>query len=256
VIILFHIDKRGVKREVEKLGTDKKIIKGLKVAPVADTYKKTVWNLMDKLQEADAYSMAQWLVHIERWIDDHGKDVRTKYERGEIVFIELGAMNFGYEASYEHPAIIIANSYNTVLIAPCGSKTYGKGRKDVIDIPKRDTTGMVAHSTGLTSDSGIGVGGIRWISKNRILNRSGKVTNPLILDQIDEYLLSQLFFHNVLSAHHDNKIFELERKQHKLEDEMKEMKSILKQVEELLVAQSPELMKTFKSIASSRAKSD
>ncbi len=197
---------------------------------------------MDKLQEADAYSMAQWLVHVERWIDDHGKDQKAKYERGEIVFIELGAMNFGYEASYEHPAIVIANSYNTVLVAPCSSKTYGKGRRDVIDIPKSD-------ATGLTSDTGIGVGGIRWISKNRIMNRLGKVTNPIILDKIDEHLLKQLFFYNVISAHHHNEIMDLERKQDMLKAELDEMKSVLRSVEELLLTQSPELVESFKAIA-------
>ncbi|RJG23761.1 hypothetical protein [Paenibacillus thiaminolyticus] len=78
---MFPVDKRRVKREVEKLGSSKKTTKGLKVSLVADSYKKTIWNLMDKLQEADAYSMAQWLVHVERWIDDHGKETRAKYER-------------------------------------------------------------------------------------------------------------------------------------------------------------------------------
>ncbi|WP_310735664.1 type II toxin-antitoxin system PemK/MazF family toxin [Paenibacillus thiaminolyticus] len=162
-----------------------------------------------------------------------------------MVFIELGAMNFGYEASYEHPAIIIANSYNTVLLAPCSSKTYGRGRKDVIDLPKSDTT-------GLTSDSGIGVGGIRWISKNRILNRSGKVTNPIILEKVDEYLLNSLFFYKVLSAHHDNEIFDLKRKQSALKAELSDVKSVLKSVEELLLNHSPELLESFKEVAASK----
>ncbi|GGG07744.1 type II toxin-antitoxin system PemK/MazF family toxin [Paenibacillus aceti] len=138
---MFKIDKREVKQEVEKLGKNRKTTKGLQVTPIANPYKKAVWNLMDKLQESDAYSMVQWLIHVERWIDDHGKNVTARYSRGDIVFIELGAMNFGFEASYEHPAIVIANSYNTVLIAPCSSKTHGKGRRDVIDISITDTLG-------------------------------------------------------------------------------------------------------------------
>lgn len=243
---MFPIDKRKIKREVERLGdTNKKTVKGVNVPPVADAYKQSVWNLMDTLQGVDAYSMAQWLVHVDRWIDDIGKEVRTKYERGDIVFIELGAMNFGYEASYEHPAIVIANAYNTVLIAPCSSKSFGRGHRDVIDLPK-------TAATGLSEDTGVGVGGIRWISKNRILNRSGNVTNPIILDKIEAYLLNQLYFHKVLTAHLENQLFDLERKQNKLEAELEEKKSILISVEELLLRHSPELEGTFKEIASGK----
>jgi hypothetical protein len=47
---LFPVDKGRVKREVEKLGSSKKTTKGLKVSLVAESYKKTIWNLMDKLK--------------------------------------------------------------------------------------------------------------------------------------------------------------------------------------------------------------
>lgn len=45
---------------------------------------------------------------------------------------------------------------------------------------------LKSDATGLTSDTGIGVDGIRWISKNRIMNRLGSI--PLI-DDIELHFL-------------------------------------------------------------------
>ncbi|AZK45411.1 type II toxin-antitoxin system PemK/MazF family toxin [Paenibacillus lentus] len=243
---MFPIDKRNVKREVDRLGDHrKKIEKGFTVAYVAESYKKTIWNLMDTLQDADAYSMAQWLIHVDRWIDDRGKEIKAKYKRGEIINVELGAMNFGYEASYEHPAIVMANGYNRILIAPCSSKSFGKGHRDVIDMPRAD-------ATGLTENTGVGVGWTRWISKNRILDRIGVVKNIAILDRIDEYLMNELFYNKVLAAHYDNHIYDLEKKQRNLEAELEEMKSIIESIEELLLRHSPELYEQYREIASTK----
>lgn len=244
---MFPIDKRNVKREVDKLGDHrKKSEKGMNVPFVAESYKKSIWNLMDTLRGTDAYSMAQWLIHVDRWIDDRGKEIKAKYKRGEIVIVELGAMNFGYEASYEHPAIVMANGYNRILIAPCSSKSFGKEHRDVIDIPKTE-------ANGLTENTGVGVGWTRWVSKNRVLNRVGNVKNIAILDRIDEYLINQLFYNTVLTANHDNQIYDLETKQRRLETELEVMKSIMESVEELLLRHSPELYEQYMEIASAKS---
>ncbi|WP_158630125.1 type II toxin-antitoxin system PemK/MazF family toxin [Cohnella sp. AR92] len=242
--MLFRINKRDVKREVDRLGANKKTLKGLTVSPVANAYKQAVWNLTDTLQDADAYSLAQWLVHVERWIDDRGKNITATYNRGEILFVEFGAMNYGYEPSYEHPAIVLANAFNTILVAPCSSQTFGKGHRNVIDI-------TVTEATGLTNNTGIGIGGARWISKNRVLNRAGKVTNPVILDKLDEFLLNNLHFYQVVLAHHENEVYNLNREKKVVEDELETMKELLISVEDLISRFSPELLQQFKAIAAS-----
>ncbi len=243
---MFPIDKRAIKREVDRLGSPrKKEEKGLNVTLVAESYKKTVWNLMDTLQDIDAYTMYHWLLHMERWIKDSRRDLKTPYQRGEIVYVELGAMNFGYEASYEHPAIVMANSHNMVLVAPCSSQKFGKGHKDGIDIP-------VTEATGLTRNTGVSLSNIKWISKNRIVDRAGVVTNIVKLDQIDDYLMKQLYYSRVLDAHHDNEIFDLTREQIEQEKEIEALKSVLSSIEDMLTRHSPDLLDSFRDIAATK----
>jgi mRNA-degrading endonuclease toxin of MazEF toxin-antitoxin module len=248
---MFPIDRRKIKRDVKALGERKKYEKGLSVKDLADSYKMSVWNMMDMLQEKDAYTMLNWVVHVDRWIENFGIDVRTKYKRGDIVFVEWGAMNFGFEPSYEHPGLVIANAYNTVLVAPCSSQTFGKGHKGVFDLPK---TG----ARGLKEDTGVSANAVRWISKNRIVDHIGSVLDFKILDQVEEYLMNQLFFTLVVEAYHENEIFDLNRKMKSLNQQLMEIKnelrSFYRSVEELLQRRAPELLDAYRQVASSAPK--
>lgn len=224
---------------------------------------------MDTLHDKDAYTLMNWVIHIDRWIDNLSKDVKTKYNRGDIVYVEWGAMNFGYEPSYEHPGVIVANGYNTVLVAPCSSQTFGKGHNGVFDLPKTD-------ATGLTDDTGVSANAARWISKNRIINRAGSVLNIKVMDQVDEFLMNQTFFYKVVKASYENEIFDLNRDKASLEQELADVKtqledterqaekrlekltevkselhSFLRSVEDLLQNRAPELVDAYRQVANS-----
>lgn len=209
--------------------------------------------------------MLNWVIHVDRWIENFGLDVKTKYKRGDIVFVEWGSMNFGFEPSYEHPGLVIANAYNTVLVAPCSSQTFGKGHKGVFDLPK---TG----AKGLKEDTGVSANAARWISKNRIVDHVGSVLEFKILDQVEEYLMNQLFFTLIVEAYHENEIFDLNRKMKRLEKEFgdaekqskeysqqlmeikNELRSFYRSVEELLQRRAPELLDAYRQVASSAPK--
>ncbi|MGN7170833.1 type II toxin-antitoxin system PemK/MazF family toxin [Paenibacillus cellulositrophicus] len=263
---MFPIDKRTIKRDVDALGaSQKKRIKGLTVSTLADSYKNSTWNMMDTIHDSDAYTMLNWVLHIDRWINNIGKEYKTKYNRGEIVFVEWGAMNFGYEPSYEHPGVIIANAYNTVLIAPCSSQTYGKSINGIIDLP-------ITDATGLTDNSGVAANAVRWISKNRILNRLGIVSNKIILDQVEDYILKKVFYSNVNEGYYMNEIFDLKKEKAVLEidlentkeqlgktknhlSEMKdETRLLLDDIENLLKSKAPGILEAYKEVAGARQK--
>ncbi|MDE7120643.1 MAG: type II toxin-antitoxin system PemK/MazF family toxin [Oscillospiraceae bacterium] len=147
---------------------------------IYDSFKLSIWNMIDTLKDLSVYDMAQWINHIDRWIKNKNMENTKKYGRGCIVFVDLGAQNFRYEPSYTHPAVIIAETKNMVLIVPCSSKRYGKRNSGIIDATSAD---------GFSSNTGVQVDSFRWVHKNRIISEVGRAKGS-VLDKIDSYILS------------------------------------------------------------------
>lgn len=148
---------------------------------VFDAVKLVFLNLVDEILKFKVYDAAHWACNIDRWIDNLNTDNRITYKRGEIVFLDLGAQNFGHEPSYTHACIVLQNRNNSILVVPCSTKKYGKGYSDIIDATPSD--GFMKN-TGIQSES------FRWVSKNRVVSRPGNQVTPSILDKLDEVLVS------------------------------------------------------------------
>ena len=118
---------------------------------------------------------------MDRWIDNLQSDNRTTYQRGEIVFLDLGAQNFKYEPSYTHACIVLANRSKSILIVPCSTKKFQSGYRDIIDATPAN--GFM-RNTGIQSES------FRWVNKNRVVSRTGKRVSSDILDRLDHVLVS------------------------------------------------------------------
>lgn len=108
------------------------------------------------------FDMCNWVVWKNMWIKDKNGSPKVKdiYHRRKLVLVELGASNIDSEASYNHPAVIIYNNVDWVVIAPITSKRYGKGIDFLIDIPQ--------GACSLKENSSVQVDHIRCISKKRI----------------------------------------------------------------------------------------
>lgn len=131
--------------------------------------------------------MAHWINYAERWLGNrHSKNNTIGYKRGSILFVDLGSCNFGHEPSFTHPAIVLAQTKDSILIVPCSSKKYEKGFPDIIDATPSD---------GFSSNTGIQTRSLRWISKNRVISSIGKVSSS-ILDSIDIKLLELIPLYN------------------------------------------------------------
>ncbi len=225
---------------------------------------------MDTMNVADTYSMMNWIIHVDRWRINLGKISTTVYKRGDIIFVEWGAMNFGYEPSYEHPGVVIANEHNTVLVAPCSSQTYGRGHSGVFDLP-------MTEATGLTQNTGVSAIAIRWISKNRIINKAGEVQNPKILFDIEEYLVEKTLFYQAIKAYHENEVKDFSIREAQLKEQLaetiaqrevaenyaqinnqkilqikSEIHSFLQEIEDLLQKRAPDLIEAYREAASGK----
>lgn len=142
-----------------------------------------LYNLSTELDSISSYEMAHLTNNIDRWIHNRNSNNTATYKRGEIIFVDLGAINFKYEPSYTHPAVVLKNAFNSLLIVPCSTKKFGRGYSDVIDAYVSD---------GFSKDTGIQVGALRWINKNRVISTTSRKVKPRILDEINNHILSYI----------------------------------------------------------------
>lgn len=179
---MFRIDRNTMKTEADK--TNAKQTPGNTVQIVSDSFKNGVWNVIDTISSFDAYEMANWIIGTDRWIQNRTMtENTTTYKRGTIVWAELGGDNFKYEPSFEHPCVVLFNSYNRIWVVPASSGRYRCGYRDVIDVR--------ASRGGFLKNSGIQMESARWIHKNRVTGILGKCPSPE-MQKIDDYLLNQI----------------------------------------------------------------
>lgn len=177
----------------------------------------------DFLKGFSTYEMAHWTNFSDRWISNRNSELNNiGYNRGTILFVDLGASNFGHEPSFTHPAIVLDQNRDSLLIVPCSSKKFGKGFPEIVDATPSD---------GFSSNTGIQTNSIRWISKNRVIS-SISSTNSIILNKIDLLLLRSIPSHKKIVLDKENTIHILEQEKKRLEVENRNLK---KQLEELKI---------------------
>ena len=77
---------------------------------------------------------------------------------------------------------MIKNRKTKILVAPCSSKKFGRGFTDIIDARVSD---------GFAKNTGIQIEEFRWVNKNRVISKVGKVS-PRILEEINKAKLKAL----------------------------------------------------------------
>ena len=163
------------------------------------------------------YNAAHWVCNMDRWIDNLQSDNKATYQRGEIVFLDLGAQNFKYEPSYTHACIVLANRSKSILIVPCSTKKFRSGYRDIIDATPAN--GFM-RNTGIQSES------FRWVNKNRVVSRTGKRVSSDILDRLDHVLVS-------FAPSHSREISRLNGEIQRLNQKIADLEEIVKTIGEV-----------------------
>lgn len=190
-------------------------------------YIHSLTNFSDLTRNYSTYEMAHWTNYADRFCNSRNSATlnTTGYKRGSIVFVDLGAGNFGHEPSYTHPAVVLQQNKYSIMIAPCSSKKYGKGIPVIVDATTSD---------GFSSNTGIQTDSIRWISKERVISTHGTVSNS-ILNSIDSILLSAIPTYKREIRNKDSVISQLESEKNTLEQEIEALKA---KINELTVSNS------------------
>lgn len=220
------------------------------------TLNETTKLIQDK-QCKDAVPYIIWndFVNKNGTLTEKTNKTYNRYVWGEKVFVNFGMTNIQTELSYPHPAIVLYNFANTVIVVPTTSDDkIGAFSQDIEEcIIKVKSDGKI-----FPKDSVINVHQICAIHKERILSDLGcNVKNYIVdnselirLNQYERYLLfrsgmnllecinlklSSLFNGANINAmleseaYNLNEIYNLNKKIKKLEDKVKELEEKCKE---------------------------
>lgn len=177
------------------------------------------------LENLSAYEVASIIHDVGHWQKSRKKvELKKKpwkYQIRDIVELNLGSTNYGYEASYKHPCIVYANLYDAVLVIPCSTGRYSVNSPWII---KGEPSDGFLRPTGIQLDK------IRIVDKFRIRGKVlGQVANPKF-NAITNQLIN-LYFNPVSKRikKAEDKIAELTKENEELQNEILQLK---KQIEE------------------------
>ena len=144
------------------------------------------------IETLTTYEIAAIILDNQEWIKSRKiKETTYSYHRGDIIMVNLGATNYGYELAYYHPVIVWENLTTSVLVIPCTST------------PKKDNPYIVIadENHGFKNKTTIMLDKVRMIDKRRIKgNKKGGIVGKLSKNKIEEIrdlLLSSYFSETV-----------------------------------------------------------
>ena len=182
-------------------------------------------NADDTIKEFSTYEMAHWTNYADRWVSNRtSRQNTTGYARGTIVYVDLGAGNFGHEPSFSHPGIVLDQNRDSILLAPCSSKKYGKGFPEIVDATTSD---------GFSTNTGVQTNSIRWLSKNRVISIIG-TTSSRVLNCIDTLILKSIPLYTREILDKDNRIAVLETEKNSLENDNKNLQAEIERLKNLI----------------------
>jgi len=176
---MFSINRNSLQQEASQINAKQEPVRNNRT--VFDAVKLSFANLIDSIAGLATYNAAHWACNIDRWHNNLNTNNTVTYKRGDIIFLDLGAQNFSHEPSYTHACIVLADRYDSILVVPCSTKQYGTNHTGIIDATSAD--GFL-RNTGIQSES------FRWVSKNRVVSKTGNKVSPAVLDKLDQVLLS------------------------------------------------------------------
>jgi mRNA-degrading endonuclease toxin of MazEF toxin-antitoxin module len=149
--------------------------------------------LMDKrFREWALEDGIHWFLGFDSYVKDKNGTLSPKFRdthsfrRGEIVLVDFFG-HYGTELTYEHPAIVLADTYDGVIVAPISSRCYNDGIDTHVSLERNvGDLGKVKNNCGIKLEQS------RFISKRRILEKFKRVTNTDKLNEIDNVLMQIL----------------------------------------------------------------
>ncbi|PDZ17114.1 MULTISPECIES: type II toxin-antitoxin system PemK/MazF family toxin [Bacillus cereus group] len=180
--------KQKYRRKLENVDKESAIKFREDAESVIDT-KKLLDELFFNMLSLPIEDGIKWLLGLEEYVQDKSEKERLnyrRYQRGHVVELELFG-HFSEELTFSHPAVVLYNEKNFVLVAPVTSGKFGSGKPLHIDVGQED---------GFSKNCAIVLDAMKLVHKQRILyqhKQSDRVSNlkldDTVLDKIDKLIL-------------------------------------------------------------------
>ena len=144
------------------------------------SYMQILSNLIFAAERLSESEMAMIISSLNRWLTKKDISVNRSYGIGKIVQMEWGN-NFSPELSYKHPAVIVEEWANTVLVIPT---TSTPAKVTAAYHPTDNPSGKwyyrkVGISDGFAHDCALILNNAKIMSKSRITSVSGTIAGNL-----------------------------------------------------------------------------
>lgn len=151
---------------------------------VLSSYLQLISNMIFANEKLSESEMAMIISSINRWITKKDVISANTYGIGKIVQIDWG-VNYAPELSYKHPAVIMEEWKNTILVIPT---TSTQSKVLAAYHPVDNPTGKwyyrkVGVNEGFQHDSALILNNAKIMSKSRITSVSGSLTGNLSDEQ-------------------------------------------------------------------------
>ena len=186
-------------------------------------------NTFKFIKNLSLYDLSSWVISKHSFLNKaKSKKNYISYKRGTIVLADFG-VNFNSEISYNHPGVVLNQTSDKVLVAPCSTGRLRKAFKDPNDPATIYPQYLIGEKThGFTKKTVILLDDVRWISKNRILNSFNIVDSNLFKKIQDSFLNIFADFYTkkieTLTQLKDSQLQEIENLKLKIEENEKIIK--------------------------------
>lgn len=150
----------------------------ISIAYLMKELKMFILDLYSELKTLSVYDLAQWLLCSSNWISNYKSTNRRPYSRGDIILVNLGSSNFGFEASYEHPCVVLFNGPDFIIVVPGSTGKYKKNSGFIFNCIQ-----------GFRNPTGIQLDQIRYISKSRVTSGVLGNVGPTTLNYMNDFIL-------------------------------------------------------------------
>lgn len=155
-------------------------------------YIEGMRNLDDGMRTWKLEDGVNWIIGFDSYVKDKTGNLNPRFQnnhifnKGDIVLVDFFG-HFGTELTYEHPAIVLKDTYDGIVIAPISSTCYNDSDSSHVDLSRQ-----VNDLGNMPNNCGIKLEQIRFISKKRVLQKFNRVSNTNKLNEIEEVLMKTL----------------------------------------------------------------
>lgn len=151
-------------------------------------------NIKDKIKTVTVDETCDIIMSLQHWVSNKDRISKSDYKAGDIVLVELGN-NYRMENAYAHPALVLDNIGEYILLVPTSSQEslIQKAFHPDDNVDGKKFYRRVYIRDGFDCTCVLCTTNFKTVSKGRIIKKKGDLSDRTILDEIKEQIIKFAF---------------------------------------------------------------